>query len=708
MVEALEAWRRHPGRYLEAATRPAGAPVLAVIGTGVDPAHPDFANTGGAGADVREGGQLVLAAARSFLGGGDPPGDGADDEHGHGTHLVGIAAAAANNGVTAGSGIAGLGYPAVVLPIKVAGATGVAAQADLARAIVYAADAGASVILIGFAGPTWTAALQEAVDYAWERGCLLVAPAGDAAGGPPQYPGACPRVLAVGAVRPDGALAGYSSWGDHVALVAPGGGDEVGVYSTLPTYPCTLRPDGLGPAYGWVSGSAQAAAHVAAAAALRLGQTEGAADARSLWRALQQSAEPTPGAALGRWSPASGWGRLAAARLLDGARAAEGWGGVVGRVLLAGRPAPGALVRAEPQAGGEPASAPAGHPAGSYRLPDLPAGFYRVVAEAEGRRGVWERVEVRPGCDAPAVDFWLGDPPAGAELVEARLPTAAVHGQLLEVSITYRNSGQSTWTRRAGYCLRPAEIEGPALVAPELVELPPGESVAPGGSWSFTFGLAAPEERGFYETAWRMEQAGGAGPIGPEVRARVSVTSFLDVPADHWALGAIEAVKAAGVVQGYGGDLYHPEGLVDRGQMAVFLARAMGGGDEGVPAPSGEPSFPDVPADHWAFRYVEHVHAQGIVQGYGDGYHPEGMVDRGQMAVFVARAMAGGDEGVPEPPPEPRFPDVPGDFWARRWIECLAGEGIVAGYPDGLYHPEELVSRDQMAVFVARAFGLPH
>jgi hypothetical protein len=204
-----------------------------------------------------------------------------------------------------------------------------------------------------------------------------------------------------------------------------------------------------------------------------------------------------------------------------------------------------------------------------------------------------------------------------------------------------------------------------------------------------------------------MQQDGGTGEFGPVARGTISVTSFLDVRADHWALWAIEAVKAAGVVAGYPGDLYHPEWAVSRDQMAVYLSRALAGGDDGVPEGPESPHFPDVPADHWAYKYVEYAYAHGVVQGYWDGYHPSDAVDRGQMAVFIARAMCGGEGAVPDPDcTEPVFPDVPCDFWARKYVQYIKSASVTGGYPDGLYHPEYICTRDQMAVYIARAFDL--
>ena len=59
-----------------------------------------------------------------------------------------------------------------------------------------------------------------------------------------------------------------------------------------------------------------------------------------------------------------------------------------------------------------------------------------------------------------------------------------------------------------------------------------------------------------------------------------------------------------------------------------------------------------------------------------------------------------------DPPVKPTFPDVPSSFWAYDQVEYLAREGITRGYLDGLYRPGRYCTRDQMAVYVRRAFEL--
>jgi hypothetical protein len=188
-------------------------------------------------------------------------------------------------------------------------------------------------------------------------------------------------------------------------------------------------------------------------------------------------------------------------------------------------------------------------------------------------------------------------------------------------------------------------------------------------------------------------------------------TWFDDVPRSHWAFEAILGCVDAGVVAGYPDDTYRPSATVTRDQMAVYIARALAGGDDGVPDPGGDPTFPDVLTDFWAYKYVEHVAANNVVAGYDDGlYHPEYSVDRAQMAVYVARALvapsgeAALDHYVPSDPRD--FPDVPDTYWAYKHVEYCAENGVVQGYDDGHYHPNWFVTRDQMAVYVARAFDV--
>ena len=114
------------------------------------------------------------------------------------------------------------------------------------------------------------------------------------------------------------------------------------------------------------------------------------------------------------------------------------------------------------------------------------------------------------------------------------------------------------------------------------------------------------------------------------------------------------------------------------------------------------PSFPDVPLDHWAWKFIESIFAAGLTAGFPDGtYGPDNPVTRAEMAVFLKKGIHGSTY-TPPAPGGGVFTDTAG-HWAEAWIEDLFDEGITAGFPDGTYRPENNVTRAEMAVFLLKA-----
>lgn len=191
--------------------------------------------------------------------------------------------------------------------------------------------------------------------------------------------------------------------------------------------------------------------------------------------------------------------------------------------------------------------------------------------------------------------------------------------------------------------------------------------------------------------------------------ATVRVRRFVDVPFDHWAHSAIERLFRAGVTGGCATAPpgYCPGDPVRRDQMALFLLRAKHG--LGYQPPAAKGLFADVPASHWAAAWIERLRAEGITGGCGSDplrYCPTVEVSRAEMAVFLLRARHGA--GYQPPAATGLFADVPTTFWAAAWIEQLARDGIAGGCSATTprFCPATTVTRDQMAVFLTRAFDL--
>jgi subtilisin family serine protease len=263
-IRAPEAWSRgFRGR----------GTVIAVLDSGVDLDHPDLAAN--------------LIPGKSFIG----PCPARDDE-GHGTHVAGIAAAVADNGI----GVAGVAPEAKIMPLKAGGATGPSTPENVAAGIRHAADQGADVVSVSLATgesplipgtqlgelePT----LEEAVDYAWERGTVVVGAAGN--GNLPRcsYPGGTTHAICVTASDRLGKPPSYSNAGAEadgtVVVRAPGGGGTPGTVDTCADnvvstmwprgdYDGCWRPQGV---YGYetAAGTSMAAPHVAGLVALLAG-----------------------------------------------------------------------------------------------------------------------------------------------------------------------------------------------------------------------------------------------------------------------------------------------------------------------------------------------------------------------------------------------------------------------------------------------------
>ncbi len=182
----------------------------------------------------------------------------ATDDNGHGTHVAGTIAQSTNNGY----GVAGIAYEASLMPLKVLSVTGGGTVADIAEAIRYAADNSADVINLSLGGLGESHLLQEAVDYAHQKGVVIVAAAGNANQNSASYPARYPHVIGVAAIDSTGEKAPYSNFGAGVDILAPGGGAAGGILQE------TIQPETGEGIFAALQGTSMAAPHVAGVAAL--------------------------------------------------------------------------------------------------------------------------------------------------------------------------------------------------------------------------------------------------------------------------------------------------------------------------------------------------------------------------------------------------------------------------------------------------------
>jgi subtilisin family serine protease len=236
--------------------------VVAVVDTGVDYYHPDldsniWQNPGeiaGNGIDDDRNGFIDDIRGWDFLYNDNYPMD--LDLYGHGTHIAGSIAAERND-----FGITGVAYNAKIMPVRVLDTFGNGELNNVAAGIRYAADNGANVINLSIGNEFYPSnQVNAAIEYANNKGSVVVIAAGNSGSSQPDYPArnADRSGIAVGSIDINGRMADTSNRAGSTPLdylVAPG----VDIYSTTPYNNYEIE-----------TGTSMATPHVAGVAALVL------------------------------------------------------------------------------------------------------------------------------------------------------------------------------------------------------------------------------------------------------------------------------------------------------------------------------------------------------------------------------------------------------------------------------------------------------
>ena len=258
-IDAPQAWT---------VTQGAGVKV-AVLDTGIDQNHPDLSSK--------------IVAQKNFS-----TASTVDDIYGHGTHVSGIIAASTDNAV----GVAGVCPGCQLMNGKVLRDDGAGAVSWAVNGIIWAADNGAKVINMSIGFNVSSKTMENAVNYAWSKGVVLVASAGNDGNQAKEYPSAYTNVIAVAATDNKDKKASFSTYGAKwVDITAPG----VNVFSTFPNHPFTIQSlYGRSLNYDFGSGTSMSSPMVAGTAALVWSTSYGTSNT-SVRNRVQSTADAIPG-----------------------------------------------------------------------------------------------------------------------------------------------------------------------------------------------------------------------------------------------------------------------------------------------------------------------------------------------------------------------------------------------------------------------------
>lgn len=330
---------------------------VAIIDTGIDYTHPDL--------------------AANYKGGYDFVNNDADpmDDHSHGTHCAGTVAAVDNS-----IGVIGVAPQASLYGVKVLNRYGQGWEDEIVAGIEWAADNGMHVASMSFGSLSYSGPIEGACNYAYGKGVLLVASAGNWGAGPDTvgYPARHASVIAVVATDSSDNRASFSSSGPAAELAAPG----VAVLSTTP-----------GGGYASWNGTSMACPHVAGAAALVMasgvtGASAGIMSPGTVRTRLQETAEDLGPAGRDNWF---GFGLVRADLAAAGGAPITGTISGVVTSTSGGQPIAGATVQTDT---GQSTQTGAN---GAYALSSVPTGSRQVTASADGYLPQTATVQVTDG-----------------------------------------------------------------------------------------------------------------------------------------------------------------------------------------------------------------------------------------------------------------------------------------------------------------------
>ena len=673
--------------------------LIAVLDTGVMSSHPDLSGR------VVKGYDFVNNDTN------------AADDNGHGTWVAGIIAARQNDGY----GIAGISPRDKILPVKIMNRSGTGSTADLLAAIRWSADKGADVINMSVGGFPYSQLMQDAVNYAWGKGAVLVGAAGNNRREESYYPASFDHVISVSATQVNDEFSNWSSYGPKVDVSAPGS-------SVLTTncYTCTYADHDSWGSHTFISGTSFATPNVAGVVALIRARYSGWSPAQVVAR-LYSTVDD-----LGYrgWDKRYGRGRVNALRALgadiSSPRRPSGDAFEGNNVLSATAPLLARSVTARPTI----------YPAGdvdvfTVNVPRAGRLDVRVTGVVDTRAYPWNKsgLPVDPivelytlaGALIKRVDNeWEG----GTEL--AQLHVSGRTRVLVRVLNWYPSGSRTPYSITPTYVDTVAPVA--AIAAPlagatgvsrfvdpvirfseavtsvssttvRLRDVATNTRVAARVAYDSTTLQAriVPDNKLGPARTYRIEvgamiKDAGGNSVSPTSSTFTTGTASFSDTAGNAFESEIEWLVAAGITQGCGGDKFCPGQVVTRKQMAGFLARALD-----LP-PSPRDYFTDDAGSSLEDEINRLAHA-GLTKGCGrDLYCPTEAVTRAQMASFLARAIDAPPTGTDF------FVDDEGNTHEDN-INRLAALGITSGCGDGRYCPTEGVTRGQLAALLYRALG---
>jgi hypothetical protein len=132
-------------------------------------------------------------------------------------------------------------------------------------------------------------------------------------------------------------------------------------------------------------------------------------------------------------------------------------------------------------------------------------------------------------------------------------------------------------------------------------------------------------------------------------------------------------------------------------QLMPVVANRGTGAPTSIPISINTRTFADLQG-YWAQSYIEPLAGSGVIGGFPDGtFHPNDLITRAQFASIVVHAL-----NLPAASGA-NFADVKPTYWAANAIGSASSAGLITGFPDGTFKPEDKLTRAQALVVLSKS-----
>lgn len=184
---------------------------------------------------------------------------------------------------------------------------------------------------------------------------------------------------------------------------------------------------------------------------------------------------------------------------------------------------------------------------------------------------------------------------------------------------------------------------------------------------------------------------GGPGSVRPD--STTTITDNKTPLAEDPSIAKIEKLLSEGYMSGYPGNKFMPNKNMTRAEIAAMLDRLI---DE---QPTETKSFSDIKADAWYAKSLTKIASLGYIRPNGEKIQPEKPITRAEFAYIIAK-LRKLEEGANMPK------DVKPNHWAAKEIAACVKAGVISGYKDGSFKPEQPITRAEVVSMMSRAFNI--